>query len=231
MKRVPSKTTRKSPRPSCVHQFLIVLANTDPLGWRRIQVPEYYSFWDLHVAIQDAMGWSDSHLHEFLAIVDSADTRVERFGIPGDEFLDERPTRAGWTVRLSSVIGRGDLPMVYLYDFGDDWRHLVMYEGPALIERRTTYPRCLSGARKCPPEDCGGVHGYMEFLEAIDDPKHERHSELVEWIGSAFDPDDFDATTIAFDDPKKRWKIAFEDSGHVIPEVASRRVPGRVSSK
>jgi hypothetical protein len=195
-----------------VHQFVIVLANSDPLVWRRIQVPEHYSFWDLHVAIQDAMGWSDYHLHEFRVAVDSAHGRIERFGIPGDECVDEDPTRPGWTVRLSKVVGRRDLPMLYIYDFGDDWQHLVMYEGPAPLGRRTTYPRCLSGARKCPPEDCGGVQGYAEFLEAVRDPKHERHKELLDWVGGTYDPDDFNADAIVFDDPKKRWKIAFEDA-------------------
>ena len=62
---IPRKQAKRTPRPKLVHQFLVVLSGTDPLVWRRIQVPEKYSFWDLHVAIQDAMGWLDYHLHEF----------------------------------------------------------------------------------------------------------------------------------------------------------------------
>ena len=82
-------------KPEHVYQFLVVLPNTDPLVWRRIQVPESYSFWDLHVAIQDAMGWKDYHLHEFV-IVESKTSRTRRIGIPDDEMPDERRCLAGW---------------------------------------------------------------------------------------------------------------------------------------
>ena len=59
------------------------------------------------------------------------------------------------------------MPILYVYDFGDDWRHMLMYEGGAQLDRSAKYPRCVSGTRKCPPEDCGGVEGYAELLEAI----------------------------------------------------------------
>jgi hypothetical protein len=209
----PSRSSRRTPRLDWVHQFVIILASTDPLVWRRIQVPESYSFWDLHVAIQDAMGWSDCHLHAFKMLTDGERGGVERIGLPAYEFGDERPVRPGWTVHLSDVVRRGDLPMLYEYDFGDDWQHLVMYEGPAAVERGITYPRCVSGARRCPPEDCGGPHGFAELLEAIRDPTHERHDELLEWLGGSFDPESFDASGVRFDDPKKRFKRAFGDRG------------------
>jgi Plasmid pRiA4b ORF-3-like protein len=75
------KTSTPRPKSGVVHQFLIVLAGTDPLVWRRVQVPEGYSFWDLHVAIQDAMGWKDYHLHEFQLFDEAAQTLVS-VGIP-----------------------------------------------------------------------------------------------------------------------------------------------------
>ena len=87
-------------RPRLVHQFLIVLTGTDPLVWRRIQVPERYSFWDLHVAIQDAMGWLDYHLHEF-RLLDAKEKHVVSIGIPTDDDPPERPVLPGWEVRLS----------------------------------------------------------------------------------------------------------------------------------
>lgn len=99
-----AKTSRRirgtAPRYAC--QFLIVLPNTDPLVWRRIQVPEAYSFWDRHVAIQDAMGWLDYHLHEF-EVLDKKTERLVRIGIPDDEWPDERPCKAGWKVPNSAT--------------------------------------------------------------------------------------------------------------------------------
>jgi len=118
-----------------VHQFLVVLANTDQLVWRRIQVPESYSFWDLHVAIQDAMGWLACHLHEFRVVIESTAGRVQRFGIPVDESLEQPPVRPDWTVKVSSVVGKADLPMLYVYDFGDGWHHVVMHEGGVQRQR------------------------------------------------------------------------------------------------
>lgn len=205
------RVRRRAPKVDWVHQLLIVLADTDPLVWRRIQVPESYSFWDLHVAIQDAMGWLDCHLHEFKVLTDGEPGRVERIGLPMEEFGDDRPLRPGWTVPISDVLVRGLLPMLYLYDFGDDWQHLVMYEGPAPVERGVTYPRCVSGARRCPPEDCGGPHGYAELLKAVVDSSRRRHDELREWLGGNFDPELFDPHAVRFDDPKKRFKKAFGD--------------------
>lgn len=196
------------PREDWAHQFLIVLTQTDPLIWRRIQVPARYSFWDLHVAIQDAMGWLDCHLHEFQLLPPDRG-RVERIGIPGDEFIDERPCRPGWKVRVSENVREGMAPMLYVYDFGDDWRHVVVYEGAVPAADDVKYPRCVAGARKCPPEDCGGVHGFVEFLTAIGDLKHGEHSALLRWAGGRFDPAEFDPKAVTFDNPQKRWKIAF----------------------
>lgn len=195
-----------------VHQFLIVLSNTDPVVWRRIQVPEDYSFWDLHVAIQDAMGWLDYHLHEF-TVVHPKRGRVERLGIPDDERPEAR--RPDWKVAVSEYVTDGGPPLLYLYDFGDDWYHVVMYEGAVPTEPSVTYPRCVSGARRCPPEDCGGVHGYANFLEAIKDTNHPEHSELVQWAGGSFEPEGFDSRKVVFEDPSERWKIAFK-SRHAV---------------
>jgi Plasmid pRiA4b ORF-3-like protein len=205
----PRKQAQTSrPREDWVHQFLIVLAQTDPLVWRRIQVPAAYTFWDLHVAIQDAMGWLDCHLHEFTFVPPDRE-RTERVGIPGDEWVGERPCKPGWTVPVSPNVREGMPPMLYLYDFGDDWRHIVMYEGMEALDEALTYPRCLGGARRCPPEDCGGPHGYVEFLAAVADRKHPEHAALLRWAGGSFDPNDFDPSAVTFDDPQKRWSIAF----------------------
>jgi hypothetical protein len=195
---------------SDVHQFLVVLSGTDPLVWRRIEVPEEYSFWDLHVAIQDAMGWLDYHLHEFL-VVHAPSGSVERIGIPDGEVPEDKPCTPGWKAKVSDYFALGASPALYVYDFGDDWQHVLMHEGTAPADESVSYPRCMSGARRCPPEDCGGAHGYTELLAAIADPEHPDYEELLEWLGGNFDPDDFDAASVTFDDPRVRWKTAFEE--------------------
>lgn len=188
-------------------QLLVVLPNTDPLVWRRLLVPESYSFWDLHVAIQDAMGWLDYHLHEFQAIEAESD-RVARIGIPQDEMQEERPCLPGWEVPIDRFLFPGKAPVHYWYDFGDDWKHTVVAEDITEADS-DPYPRCLGGAGACPPEDVGGTHGYKRFLEAIRDPEHPEHAKFVEWIGGGFDPHDFDPDAVTFDDPGARWTLAF----------------------
>jgi Plasmid pRiA4b ORF-3-like protein len=197
-----------------VCQFLIVLPKTDPLVWRRIQVPNDYTFWDLHVAIQDAMGWKDYHLHEFV-LVDSKSRRVVRIGIPDDEMPDERPCLAGWKVPIARFLTYGVDPVRYRYDFGDDWEHTLEFEEVVQADDGG-YPRCVAGAGACPPEDVGGIHGFAEFLRVIRDSRHPEHDSMLQWAGGRFDAEAFNPRSITFDNPRDRWKMAFEPRGSAV---------------
>lgn len=198
------------PQPTLVHQFLVVLSGTNPLVCRRILVPEKYSFWDLHVAVQHAMGWLDYHLHAF-RVLDAAEPQLVSIGIPTDDDPEDRPVVPGWQVPVSTFFERRAqaLPAMYVYDFGDHWQHVIVHEGLGSADERRKYPRCVAGEGRCPPEDCGGVHRYAELLQAIADPDHDEHQSTLQWVGSGFDPQAFDPDAAKFDDPKKRWKKAF----------------------
>ncbi|UOK73889.1 plasmid pRiA4b ORF-3 family protein [Ancylobacter polymorphus] len=91
-------------------------------------------------------------------------------------------------LRLGALIDRGVTEFSYTYDFGDDWRHTITIEATAAADHATDYPRYLDGARRAPPEDVGGIPGFELFLEAIADPNHEEHDELMRWYGAPFDP-------------------------------------------
>ena len=107
MRRSQIRAKKRRPPAYWVHQFLIVLPSTEPLVWRRTQVPESYSFWDLHVAIQDAMGWLDYHLHEFRVVLDSKSGQIGWFEIQVDDMREQPPVRPGWTVKVSDVLSPG----------------------------------------------------------------------------------------------------------------------------
>jgi len=187
-----------------VYQFRIELLNIEPHIWRRILVPANYTFWDLHVAIQDAMGWLDYHLHSFRVVGSEA-----VIGIPCEDGDDPFDTQPGWELFIRDFFKRHQPLAIYEYDFGDSWIHMVQLETFQLIEEGMAYPRCLGGARRCPPEDCGGVDGYANFLRIISDPSDPEHDSMLEWVGGSFDPEDFDPAAVRFDDPARRWKIAF----------------------
>lgn len=189
---VPAKPAkaRKLKPTDAVYQFKITLLGAKPSIWRRIQVKDC-TLDKLHEHIQTAMGWTNSHLHQF-------EIKGERYGDP--ELLDDGfedfecvdSTRTNLSQILPTTGNR--FAFKYEYDFGDGWEHEVLYEGSPVVDPKGTYPVCLEGERACPPEDCGGVWGYADFLEAIRNPKHEEHKHLLDWIGGRFDPEEFDAT-------------------------------------
>jgi hypothetical protein len=179
---------RKSKSTNSVYQFKITLLGAEPPIWRRIQVKDC-TLDKLHEHIQTAMGWTNSHLHQF-------DIKGERYGDPellNDGFEDFECVDST-TTNLSQILPKTGkrFSFKYEYDFGDGWEHEVLFEGSPTIDPTAKYPLCIQGERACPPEDCGGVWGYDDFLEAIRSPKHEEHENMLEWIGGPFDSEDFD---------------------------------------
>jgi hypothetical protein len=170
-----------------IYQLKITLRDSKPPIWRRLQVREDMTLSNLHHTLQMAMGWTNSHLHQF--VVGSA-----CFGEPYPEAdfdpIDER------RVRLRQIVQRPKDKFIYEYDFGDGWTHEVVVEQFLPDESSVHYPRCLSGRRQCPPEDVGGFGGYAHFLQAIQDEAHPEHDEYLAWIGGPFDPDAFDVEAV-----------------------------------
>jgi len=191
-----------------VFQFKITLEGIKPPIWRRIQVPADYSFWDLHVAIQDAMGWDDYHLHEFKILDPNIQTTL-RIGIPDEDFDCSQEMLAGWDVYISDYFNEKNPLATYIYDFGDGWTHRIRLEKIESLLPDRNYPLCLSGKRACPPEDVGGIWGYENFLDIIRDPKHEEHERMLEWVNGGYDPENFETGKVEFSDPNERWKFAF----------------------
>jgi len=190
-------------------QFKVVLKDIEPAIWRRIVVPASYNFWDLHVAIQDSMGWLDYHLHMF-RVVNPETKKIDEIGIPDDEPIEDGlECLPSWELPIVAYfIELGDTAD-YNYDFGDDWGHEIVLEGVLLKDQKTKYPKCIDGSGACPPEDCGGVHGYYEMLKIVRNKSHEEHKSMMEWLGGKYDPKLFNPKSVRFDNPKKRWRTAF----------------------
>jgi hypothetical protein len=167
----------------------VTLLDTRPPIWRRTQVKDC-TLDRLHEHLQTAMGWTNSDLHHF---------RIgeQLYGDPllMQENFEEMGCKDSTTTRISDLLPTSGKRFRFEYecDFGDGWRHEVLFEGCVQAEAGKKYPLCVEGERACPPEDVGGVWGYADFVEAVQNEDHEQHDEILDWVGGSFDPEAFDA--------------------------------------
>ncbi len=174
-----------------IARLKVTLDDVKPTVQRRVEVPLTIRLDRLHLVLQAAMGWTNSHLYEIKA-------RDVGWGMPDPDFGDG-PLDAK-KARLADVLEDvGTKTIKYLYDFGDGWEHTVKVERVIDAVPGLAYPVLIDAVGRCPPEDVGGPWGYAEFLNALADPAHENHAEMVEWIGETFDPNTVDVEALAND--------------------------------
>ena len=174
-------------------QMRISLQDSNPEIWRVIQVAENTTFFELHHIIQITMGWQNYHLFEFnlegyrIGEV-SEDFRFEGYG--SDEVIDSKDTK------LKEVISGPKDIINYQYDFGDDWEHRLQVQKFLAKDKAVVYPVCLEGEMRCPPEDCGGIYSFYEYLAILKNKKHPEHKEMVTWFPKKYDPAHFDIDAV-----------------------------------
>lgn len=174
-----------------IARLKITLDDVEPVVLRRIEVPFDIRLDWLHLTIQAAMGWTNTHLYEIRARDVGWSTPDPYAGWTGD-FLDARKAR------LDKVLADvGTKKLRYVYDFGDGWEHTIKIERLIESEPGQLYPRLIEASGCCPPEDVGGPWGYAELLAAIDDATHERHADIDDWISNDFDPTVADIKSLA----------------------------------
>ena len=170
-----------------LYQIKVSLNGVKPPVWRRLLLSSTTILPTLHDIIQIAMGWTDSHMHQFTV-------GNERYGVPNPDFMDG--TKPEGRIRIGVLLKEEKQWIIYEYDFGDGWEHKLMLEKILPYKSGDIEPKCIGGKRGCPPEDVGGPWGYMSFLEIYNDKTHPEHEEMVEWVGDYFDPERFDPNEI-----------------------------------
>lgn len=170
-----------------VYQIKVTLNDISPPIWRRLLISNTTDLAELHEIIQVAMGWTDSHLHQFVV-------GEECYGEPEPDFdFDVTPE---YGVRIGSILKKEKDWIIYEYDFGDGWEHKIVLEKILPYNPKDVLPKCVTGRRGCPPEDVGGVWGYQEFLDAYNDKNHPEHEAMLEWVGEYFEPEQFDLNEV-----------------------------------
>jgi len=166
-----------------IYQFKVTLIGIAPPIWRCIQVPGGFSLAQLHRALQVAMGWENYHLYMF-------QLGSKKYGPPDVDEDDDLGLINAKRVRVRAVLPGVGLKFTYVYDYGDNWQHELLLEAVVMPDPATEYPRCVAGERRCPPEDVGGIGGYARYLDAMFDPNHAEHEEMMMWRGP-FDAEEF----------------------------------------
>ncbi len=134
--------------------------------------------------LQAALGWTDSHLHQFVV----GDTT---YGDP-DLLIDDPPSASTWRVTLAQVAPDGGAALRYAYDFGDGWDHLIVVERLRWHDPDAQGAVCLAGGNACPLEDCGGIGGYADLLATLRRGRGREYRKMLAWLGGPFDPTAFD---------------------------------------
>jgi hypothetical protein len=188
------------PATQSIYQIKILLNKTKPPIWRRIIVPGRIPLCCLHDVLQVVMGWTDSHLHKFEKGGKVwADSQYDELG--DLNIINERRTPLNEALKME-----GD-SMVYVYNFGEDWRHTIVLEKVMLADGATSLPVCLSGKRHCPPEDVGGASGYKAFLRILSRRSGQKYVEFVRWAGASFKAEDFAVNVVNEILAHMRWPI------------------------
>jgi hypothetical protein len=133
----------------------------------------------------------------------------KRFGKPdpNDQLMDLPTSGDERKAHLFTVLGKARAKAIYVYGFGDSWEHVIVVEKVLTPEPKVAYPICVAGKRQCPPEDCGGVPGYYNLLEAIRNPAHKEHEEMLDWVGGHYDPEAFSVEDVNHRlAPLQRWR-------------------------
>ncbi len=177
--------TAAADSPEEIATVRIELVDTDPLIWRQVEVPTSITLKGLHDIVQAAMGWFNQHLWEF---------QIGRqiYGQPvGGETWNPNPPVSAAKVQLGELLKPRKTVIGYTYDMGDCWEHRLTLTDVRAADPAVAYPRYVAGDRAAPPEDCGGLPGFYAALEALADPDHPEHADILDWF-DGYDPEAFD---------------------------------------
>jgi CheY-like chemotaxis protein len=208
---LPEETDGTELKNYAVYQFKISLNGVRPAVWRTIQVEANITLKRLAATILAVMGWENCHPHQF-------EIHDRFYGLPAEKLNEYDETMDEGEFRLCDIDPFGLNRFKFVYDYGDFWKHTIQLERMSQPKHDVKYPVCIKGARKCPPEDCGGPHGYENFRDILSQSKHPEYKKTVRWSGGNFDPEEFDIDSInsQLKDTIKKVEAAWEPMPNLV---------------
>jgi hypothetical protein len=179
----------RRPTPEQVYELDIRLIGIEPPIWRRFSVSDQIKLSALDHVLQVVMGWEHSHLHQYIV-------GEVHYGEPDPEFDDDLKMQDDRRFKLRDIAREKEASFVYEYDFGDGWLHRVTVVDIWPRTENSLVPRCWDGSRACPPEDCGGIGGYQNLVEALRNRRHPEHRALRMWTGEHYNPELFSVQSV-----------------------------------
>lgn len=175
-----------------IYQIQISLLGSKPKIWRRVLIQSDMLLSDFHKVIQTSMGWTNSHLHQFIKNETCYSEKM-----PDDITWEELGNVDYQKMKVSDLLINEEERILYEYDLGDGWKHDIILEKilPG-EENELGKPICLAGRMNCPPEDCGGIGGYSDMLGILKNHGHEEYESFIEWLGGKFDPEHFNLNKV-----------------------------------
>lgn len=192
------------------YQLRVHLLDSTPEIWRRILVPADITLEDLHWILQSTFAWQAEHLYQFSRKSGQAlEPIYPNFGLFGFGFIpfaanDEEEPEEKAAPYLRDVLPVGD-SLLYTYDLGDDWRHLILCESLMIKPPRTRLPTCIDGAMNHAMENVGGIWGYQEIVNIIANQQNPDYREAVADLQAAFGKRILKYDASAFDPKKIRY--------------------------
>lgn len=185
-----------------LYQIHIVLMGFEPYIWRMVQVKPEMPLAFFHRLIQNVMGWQDIHLHHFIKGDTFFAPTLDDGGLGSMKQVDYKD------LTIKDILTKQHERIIYEYDFGDGWQHEIWLE-KIVPAGKKEHPLCLKGRMKCPPEDCGGVWGYMDLLEELGKLDGTERKLYLEdrFMDDDFDPNHFDKDEI--NQKSKKWEAVW----------------------
>jgi hypothetical protein len=187
--------------PVSVYYLRVTLEDSKPAIWRDILVPSDLTLEALHYVIQTVMGWENCHGHQFIAekVLYTNETdhinTDDDYGLLDIEEL-EKQDRNEKKYTVAQLLTKEDAIIIYEYDLGDSWTHQIELKKILPIDANAHQPRCIKGEKACPPEDCGGIWGYTDMLESLQNPENPEDTQILTWFGENFNPAHFDIEAV-----------------------------------